>query len=215
MTSANSTETDQPFKKLVDAYRGAEKIIKRAETEVELRFGADYAEIKGLFIPSINQLRYAGNHIVSFLENSDKVEECLEKAVSHCVRATCDAYDCVIQFYLRRCQRFLEEYSGVVFGDVIPDFNAKKVALNRIGREPRERGDLSAEYFDGMRRDCELVVAIYDSFDAAREELNKKIAEEYDLAKKYKRDLAIAIFSSLGGGALLTTLVSWLAGLFN
>lgn len=218
MTSVNPTEVNCKFKELAEVYREAEKIIKRAENEVVLRFGKESPGVGGLFIPAVNQLRYAGNHIVSFLENSDKIEERLEKAIAHCVRASCDAYDCVIQFYLQQCRHFLEEYSAVVLSDDIPDFNAKKVELKRISRAPRERADLTDDYFNGMRQDCELVVSIYDCFDAARDEINKKIAvqrEEYDrrlaeqreLERKDKRNFRLALFSSFGGGAVCTAVL--------
>ena len=58
-----------------------------------------------------------------------------------------------------------------------------------------------------MRKDCETVVEIYDSFDAARDELNKKIRKSrIDFYQK----LGIAFFSAVLG-AVLTLIVGCLA----
>lgn len=92
------------LQKYTDAFHRAESALKTVEnTIVFLPCGFDSND-GGPFTPSVNELRYAGKHLVDFLEkgNTDSVN----RGIAHCLRAEFDAYDCAIQFLLTECRDF-------------------------------------------------------------------------------------------------------------
>lgn len=87
------------------AYKKAEDAIHELGIEVD---GADLA--------AVNELRYAGNHILRSLTTTDssKRSEELDKAQRHCERAVYDAYDSAIYFHLSRFNQFRDRYADMV-----------------------------------------------------------------------------------------------------
>ena len=74
---------------------------------------------KRIAIPAINELRYAGYHLVQFLKDNDR-NGSLEKAKNHCKRAIYDASECGIVYCLERIDQFKDDYRLVEVAPVIP-----------------------------------------------------------------------------------------------
>lgn|GEM_PF-6425659 len=77
------------FKQVREAFEEAEHLLKRHETRTS----------EGPLIPAINELRYAGYHVL---------REEHDKAHKHCLRAKFDTSEALSIFYLRECQDILD-----------------------------------------------------------------------------------------------------------
>jgi hypothetical protein len=75
---------------------------------------------EGLFIPTVNQLRYAGWHIKNYLINKD--EEELKKAKRHCKRAIYDACDARIQYALSEIEALQSDFKHTPISDTFSDY---------------------------------------------------------------------------------------------
>ncbi len=74
-------------------------------------------------IPAINELRYAGYHILNAIDDEETVSEVeLLKARSHCHRAMYEAVESGIMFCLDEIKDFQEKHSDVVVSEVIADY---------------------------------------------------------------------------------------------
>jgi hypothetical protein len=108
-------EKQEKFKTIQNLFKVAEQKIKEIE-----RFEGS------LFIPSVNQLRYVGYHLIKALcsedEDSFKVE--IDKAENHCHRAIYDAHELGILFYLEKIKIFQENYKNslAIVREVIPTY---------------------------------------------------------------------------------------------
>lgn len=81
-------------------YCKAEQAIKLIETAIEY----------SLDVSAINQLRYAGRHIVDALQETPPNEEELRRAARHCQRAIYDCFDIGISFYIADQIKFENDY---------------------------------------------------------------------------------------------------------
>lgn len=179
MTSRNAAETPAPeVAPFTESFRKAEKAIKEAETVVRIRCGDSSGDCipAGLFIPAVNELRYAGCHIARYLEGH--VQSDLDKAVAHCQRAEFDAYDCCIQFLLDECHRFQDDYENVVIPSVVPNYSDLILSLSRISRTAVPRDELTQQAVDQKQKDYNKLAGIYDTFQVSRSELNKLVRDK-------------------------------------
>jgi hypothetical protein len=130
-----------------------------------------------LCIPTVNQLRYAGNHLSKYL--LDPQQEELTKAANHCKRAIYDAYEAGIYYFLSEIKSFQGDYKHVVITEVLKDWVEVQQKINQIksfvaSPESFKKEDRFRDchgYFDDLRD-------ILDKLEAARGELNKKIRKE-------------------------------------
>ncbi|MDG4574830.1 MAG: hypothetical protein P9C36_05730 [Defluviicoccus sp.] len=155
-----------------DLFRDAERQIKRAE------------EISGeLAIPAVNELRYAGWHLLEALcsGDPDNAVEQLARARRHCQRAIFDASDTSIIYLLEKIRTFQDDYRRFVISDVIPDYSILKKTISstrhkiekaREGNDRRESYYLEAASSVGQLKD------IGDRLDDSREELNKAVRRQ-------------------------------------
>ena len=95
---------------LAPLFEKAETAIKRVEHETS-----------NLTIPAVNQLRYAGHHLIRSLNDKSKNDE-LRKAANHCKRALFDAYEAGILYDLILFKKFKEDYNKSVVSNVISDW---------------------------------------------------------------------------------------------
>ncbi len=93
-----------------------EKLIKCFE-ETEIKVKHLEQDTFELAIPSINQLRYVGYHILkaSRLDNTsvDNVKDEIKKALNHCQRAKFDAIEIWITYLLEEIRMFEGTYSPI------------------------------------------------------------------------------------------------------
>lgn len=158
-------EDQEQLQRIMELFHEAEKAIK----EVEDSNGE-------LTVPAVNQLRYAGNHLIRYLSNPSNKDE-LRDAEKHCKRATYDAYESLMLYYMLQYEKFKNDYRMVQISAVIPDYSDIIASIDnarvffRDNNESRTRGDY---YRDGKKFLLEIKNHV-KKLNANRDELNKKI----------------------------------------
>ncbi len=184
------TDNDQKQLALVaELFTEAENAIKDIED-----IGSE------LVVPAVNQLRYCGNHLVRYLNNTDNREELLD-AVKHCKRATYDAYEAATTYHLLEFNKFKDDYRKVQVFRIIPDYadikhrivQARKFI--RSNNESKTRGDF---YRDG-REHLNTLAENVEKLNANRDDLNILIVKE-------RRTLLLQLLGGVGALAAICTL---------
>ena len=160
------------------------------------RFAREVAESRfEAQIPAINELRYAGHHVLnSFGEGGTVDEEELRKAKGHCERAMYEAAEAGIMFYLESINAFKMEYKDLVVSEVIPDYYKhlaraqKAVDVIVAGRTDRQGVVEQVEEYMVEFRAVRDIVGI---FDAAREDLNAKRSQLDEARRRHNTRIAL------------------------
>ncbi len=83
----------------------AEQLIKLSEQTSD-----------GVVIPSINELRYFGYHLLQAIldeHDSEQINEQLKKAESHAKRAIYDASESIVLYHLIKAESFQNKFFGI------------------------------------------------------------------------------------------------------
>lgn len=146
----------------------AENTIKR----IELRGNC------GLFVPSINELRYVAYHLFALL-NEEKPSSSAhwQKIENHINRAIYDGHEALILFELEDYQSFKKDYQLISVSEVVPHY----LSLCKEAESIKRQIESSARSEDDRERDYAQIMPMVDkikdinlTLDSAREELNKK-----------------------------------------
>ena len=187
-------ENHEQLQHIVELFSDAEKAIKELE------------DAKGeLTVPAVNQLRYTGNHLVRYLSDPSNKDE-LKDAEKHCKRATYDAYEAVMLYYMLEYNKFRDDYRMVQITEVIPDYSEITAAVEearfffRDNNESKTRGD---HYRDGKQYLLKI-----------KEHVNKLNANRGELNKLIRSTRIKFSFMILGGIAAIVTIVGFLLNLF-
>lgn len=170
----------QRLGELSDLFAKAEQVIKRIE------------HVDGeLIVPAVNQLRYCGNHLTRYLADPSKTEE-LDDAGKHCRRATYDAYEASIIYYILSFNKFKDDYSTVVVSEVIPDYSE----ICRSVNEARSfisnmQGKARGIHYADCEQHLNIISDHIDRLNAARDELNK-------LLRRERRNFILSFFAVAG-----------------
>lgn len=160
------TPTFADLKKLFD---DAEAALKHAE----------HGPVKLVF-PAINELRYAGRHIVEALAagtDDAKRDRELHKAQKHCKRALYDVFEAEFMFASDWYDLFRSAHTDVQLSAIIPDYvqiqfelkNALK-GFREISPADREKKELFAERVRELR---DIVLPLIDRLDSSSDEIAK------------------------------------------
>ncbi|NQU63592.1 MAG: hypothetical protein HQ517_04825 [SAR324 cluster bacterium] len=130
-----------------------------------------------LTIPSINQLRCAGQHIIRALKTiePEEYQDSIAEAKRHCTRAIFDAAEVGLQYSLNKITSFRENYQSVSITDVLPDY-IKYLEKAKKARDLLDQNNSSEErgkYCDECYQNFLLLKRIVDRLDTATEELAK------------------------------------------
>jgi hypothetical protein len=146
-------------------FEAAEQRLKSVETDV--------GEI---FIPALNELRYAGYHCVKSLQgDEEKKQHHIIQGQRHCKRALCDVLEAGIYFHLDRIRLFNVDYLRDPITDEVADYAALKsqvaeaqqfLASNTLHKS-RAEWVICDEHYRTLK-------AVADRLEAARPELNKR-----------------------------------------
>ncbi len=185
-------------------FREAEEAIKIGE--MFPLGGSCTVDYSGMFVPAINELRYAGKHMGDFAL-SDNIDD-LNKAIFHCERAKIDVYDCLIQYCLRDIRLFLERYKLIVISNFIENYYDIRRQINDVRRK---NDKIPVEYDkDTIRKsvnerieDYKILKNICEIFDASRDILDFQVCKERN--ERYSRILGIGML--LTGVALIITFI--------
>ena len=153
--------------RLRTAYKDAEDAIHSLGIEGE-----------GVDTLAINELRYAGYHLLKSLTATEDFErdEELRRAEGHCERALYEAHDAAIFFRLDLYRKFKEDYATVPVSTIVEDYvEIVRVMKNakRLLDEARSQTADRSQYYSSIREVYSPIAEASDVLEAARDELNK------------------------------------------
>ena len=161
-------------------------------------------------VPAINELRYAGHHILNAIDEFGNVsDDELGKAKSHCHRAMYEAVEAGIMFCLDEIKAFQEDHRGLVVSDVIHDYHERLVRAQQAvkmivaGRADRESIEQHVEQY---RDEFRAVREIVQLFEVSRDDLSAKKAQQVEARQEaeqrrrrdYLRIAVTALMAALG-----------------
>ncbi|MHA5986296.1 hypothetical protein ACVSMR_05660 [Pseudomonas aeruginosa] len=154
---------------LARLYRQAEEKIKLVENLSQ-----------ELSIPAVNELRYAGYHMVQYLSGDGEPEVELKKAQNHCKRAIYDAVEAGITHQLEMIRIFQQDFKVLILSDFIPNYPALQKQI-REARDlilaPKNAHKDRAAYYEQCVTHLENLRAGLDKLDEHREELLKRLKQ--------------------------------------
>lgn len=162
----------------------------------------------GVDTAAVNELRYAGNHLLHALDSQDRKEasDQMLRAVRHCKRALYDAYDGAIYFQLDQFRVFREDYRMVVISEIVPDYvsivermNVARTTLETARANTTDRGT----YYSQAAEQHMLMAADMERLSAAREELNKKVDQNTTGRFRWLVTTLIALASAVVGAVVM------------
>ncbi|HUY03721.1 MAG TPA: hypothetical protein VMV33_10575 [Rhodocyclaceae bacterium] len=179
--------------KINAVFRLAEQRCKVVESRTE--FLVDKEVRTGLLIPTINQLRYAGHHLLAYLTTGNISD--LDEAESHSTRALYDAYQAELLFYLRQFKAFQDSYDDMVMSETIAQYiewqdrHEEVQTVIRTNFEAPDRG----KYFEILSPHIEVLNKIHKHLPRARENLNKKRKRERWITQISITAVALAVIA--------------------
>lgn len=148
-------------------------------------------------VPAINELRYAGYHLLHALTNdSEPAEDQITKAVNHCKRASYEAAEAGIITCLIKISIFKDDYKRVVISDVVDDWHEILRDCEKCKSElatSREKGDDRSGDFDIHMDAFRLLRDHCAILDASRDDMNKKIRKEQSNQRRFVFNVSVAI----------------------
>jgi hypothetical protein len=136
---------------------------------------------EGIFIPSINELRYTGYHIVRSLQKEDDSSEEINKATNHAKRAIYDIDEALLTYYLLKIQEFKERYKrSTSITEVVPDYSKKLVTINESNMAIQELRKNKHSYqnrellYKEYEPHIDKLKEIFIELEVSTEEINKK-----------------------------------------
>ena len=207
LVSAGSDSQSASDRPTLAALRGAYARADRAAREVQ-----SFTEAAG--IPAINELRYAGFHLLGALNDVGAVidEAELTRAINHAHRACYEAAEAGILFALDAISRFKTDYEFISVSSVVPDYadilSQAEDAKDGLA-EPRELGsERTADHarlmavFTELRRHSRRL-------EASRVELNKLREKERREGRRFVIGTIIALLTLVA--AIAGTVVGFAA----
>ncbi|WP_437855119.1 hypothetical protein [Sorangium sp. So ce363] len=161
---------ESALRALTELWETAEDRIKRTEqTHTKLP------------IPAVNELRYAGYHIVQAILATDAGAASGEtqKALNHCKRSTYDAAEAEALYHLERIKLFQEDYR-TVFIDIpglrYQDIRRRAREAKDFLLETQKNRDSRDAHYERVIEICDELKGALVELDEARDELNKQLA---------------------------------------
>ena len=159
-----------------DRYRCLRSLYKLAEDAIH-NLGI---EGSGTDILAINELRYAGHHLLNALtsEKENEKEEQFSRFKRHCERALYEAYDCSIYYHLAQFQKFKMDFAKVTISDVIPDFLQVEMTMRKCKKfleQARSESEKREDYYKEAKSTLSKVAEANLKCQAAREEIGQEI----------------------------------------
>lgn len=147
-------------------------------------------------VPAINELRYAGHHLLSSLTEPETTPEFeLDRAIAHCQRASYDASEAGLFVAFKKVQKFKDDYANFPITGVVSDWVEileKCDAANAAITSSRARGDDRGSDYTKHKETFRELVTLCGRLDHARIELNKLIQDKVDSARATIKSLQIA-----------------------
>ncbi|PIE36725.1 MAG: hypothetical protein CSA54_03585 [Gammaproteobacteria bacterium] len=195
-----SPELRSKFKEIQELYNAAEAELSRAASVV--------GDLE--FIP-VNQLRYAGRHLIDALNLTDatQIELELMQSKGHCKRALFDTYDVLLDFYIQSINLILQDYSLIALDNIIDNekeirtFAASApVAVTRKKASGKKR----SEFYKEIKATLDTAEAYYVQLKASIPEMNKAV-DEYN--NKIWKNRVLQLFALIGFLGSLASIASF------
>jgi len=195
---ASNDEVEALRKDFAAEFRKAEETLKVQELELY-----DHGLLMGLLMPAVNQLRYAGSHLVRTLDSRDlsKIESNLRQAISHCRRATFDSLEVQVRYYLGECDMFTEQFKSISIVEVLPYYPDDRGTVEDI----RDRlpsmlcaGDDRGKHLEDLGRDLSTLKKIAKEWANATVKLNKNLETKiYGLNREHRRRVITTLLGAV------------------
>lgn len=189
-------------------YEAVRDLFKRAESAIH-SLGIEGTGVDSV---AINELRYAGQHILKAItSDSEKVQDKeIERAESHCERAIYDAYDGAVFYRLSLFRDFKKDYQAVSVSSVIPNYIeicARMEKSKKLLEQIRQESETRQQYYEKITEEYNEIKEYSEMLEAGREELNKEIAEKSTSNKRFFVQPAATLIGSLLAGLVSAILV--------
>lgn len=165
---------------------------------------------EGAFVPAINELRNAGEHILnaSTASSSDRALAEIAKAEGHCWRAISDCTDTAVMWSLKRLRKFQDDYRLLPVAEYVPAYGeilglAQKIQAALADHQSK---DIRQHYQELERLLPQLVTRIRE-IEGTRSVLNEKLKAQQRKSKRWLVALALGISSSVAASFIFDALV--------
>lgn len=184
-----STNIDfSQLREVAKHWKTAEHRIKRTE-----RFNSK------LTVPAVNELRYAGYHLLEALSATDPntAEEALKKAGRHCQRATYDAVESEVMLHLEKIRLFQEDYRNITIdlnGYDYPAIRRAAREANNLINAAKNDDETKDQHYEKLVSHCDHLANDVGTLEDMRDELNKlaRAKEEADATAQEAKEKAEA-----------------------
>jgi hypothetical protein len=161
-----------------EAVRHLKKVWDEAEDKLKRT-----ERMKGnLTIPAVNELRYAGFHLLKALNVEDETvsEDNFKRAEKHCKRAGYDSVEAEVLFHSSTLRQFKEDYRMVKIEVSGLDYVGIRHRANTtmaLVHEARKDEETREQYYERLVGHCDTLREDVERLDAARDELNKIVVQ--------------------------------------
>ena len=188
------------LKELSDLFAEAEAKVKEVE------------EIDGdIVVPSINELRYVGYHLIRALASEHpSIEPELNKAADHARRAIYDAAEAQVIFFLEKVKSFQERHrKAASVTDVVSDYLGLMQQVEQAKKQisetrQRELPVSRSEYYQQCEPHIQALKKIVTQLDLAEPEIAKK---ERKSAQNFVLTVAAAVAGLIGASSTIAALI--------
>jgi hypothetical protein len=178
----------EDYKRLREEYDKADTLVAEVQAFVEMAG-----------IPAINELRYAGYHLLNSLipaQGDGTEQDHLTQAVNHCKRATYEASEMGILTAFGMIILFKSEYEQVIISNVIPDWH--EILTKCDGHRDalsiaRQTGQDRSKDHSNFKVAFADLVGVCRRLDHARNDLNRLIEQERTSARRHLVTTVIAV----------------------
>lgn len=203
MVFPTSSDNDQNAS---DILRRAQELFFEAEEQIKK---TERGSLK-LHIPAINELRYAGHHLLKGLASTQHEvrEEQFRRTLRHCQRSRYDAVEILLWDYLEEFKAFQDDYRTISIPRVWPEYvadsqgfeNARSVLESVVKSDDiDDQIDNRVRILEETLRICDLLAPIVSKAKIARTELNKLLEEKLETEKRERRNFQLALWGILVG----------------
>ena len=146
-------------------------------------------------IPALNELRYAGFHLLKAINASGSVEdgEHMERAIEHCERAIYDATEAGILALVHSIDRVLSSYGLVTLSNIVPIIDIRKARANAVRMLIANRTDSSTELVEIF----EELIRHSETLDLAKPDLDKEATFASTRRFRFFVSLGLAVVTAL------------------
>lgn len=205
--SNNSNDGQQPPSQVTPQDNAIEIFSAAGFAEVKAKFTEAERILKiveqlhnqGMVVPAINELRYAGFHILKALTatEQDGQNEQLGRAAKHCKRAYYDAVEVGIEDCLATFFVFQDDYKMILIQSIVPTYKDTLAIVDDVTEFiVSTKKDERDEYYEELYEKYTVLKESVKCLDRMRPELNKSMRSDRTKATRVVIGLCIAFLGT-------------------